>query len=202
MTLNYAEIEPKWQKAWNEAHVYESDPDDRKGVLVTAAFPYVNTPVHIGHIRTYGVTDFYARYKRHRGYNALFPMGFHATGTPILAVAKRIAAGDAELIADLRKFDIPEEDIRKMSDIHFNVDYMIKITEEAFRLAGFGIDWRRKLKSTEPIYSKMVEWQFARLNDAGLLKQGSHPVGWCPNEGNAVGQHDTKGDAEPEIERS
>ena len=200
MTLNYAAIEPKWQKAWADARVYESDPDDRSGMLVTAAFPYVNTPVHIGHIRTYGVADFYARYKRHRGYNALFPMGFHATGTPILAIAKRIAAGDADLMADLRKFDIPDSDIKKMSDIHFNVEYMIKITEEAFRIAGFGIDWRRKLKSVEPIFSKMVEWQFARLNDAGLLKQGSHPVGWCPNEGNAVGQHDTKGDAEPEIE--
>jgi leucyl-tRNA synthetase len=200
MSLNYAEIEPKWQKAWAEAKVYEADPDERKGLLVTAAFPYVNTPVHIGHIRTYGVADLYARYKRHRGFNVLFPMGFHATGTPILAIAKRIAAGDTDLMADLRKFDIPESDIVKMSDIHFNVEYMIKITEESFRLSGFGIDWRRKLRSTEPIFSRMVEWQFARLNDAGLLKQGSHPVGWCPNEGNAVGQHDTKGDAEPEIE--
>jgi leucyl-tRNA synthetase len=200
MTLNYGEIEPKWQKAWAEAKAYESDPDERKGMLITAAFPYVNAPFHIGHLRTYGITDFLARYKRLRGYNVLFPMGFHATGTPVLAFAKRIAAGDNELFSELRKFEIPDSDISKMSDINFIVDYMPLIIEEAFKLSGIGIDWRRKFRSIDPLYSKMVEWQFARLNEAGLLKQGSHPVGWCTNEGNAVGQHDTKGDVEPEIE--
>jgi leucyl-tRNA synthetase len=200
MTLNYGEIEPKWQKAWAEAHVYEPEPDEKNGKLINVPFPYVNTPLHIGHLRTYATTDFHARYKRHRGYNVLFPMAFHATGTPILAIAKRITNKDQDLINDLRKFEIPDADIMKMSDINFVVDYMIVITEAAFKQAGLGIDWRRKFRSIEPIFSKMIEWQFARLNDAGLLKQGSHPVGWCPNEGNAVGQHDTKGDAEPEIE--
>jgi leucyl-tRNA synthetase len=200
MTLNYGEIEPKWQKAWADAKVYEADLDERKGMLVTAAFPYVNAPFHIGHLRTYGITDFLARYKRMRGHNVLFPMGFHATGTPILAFAKRIAAKDKELYGELAKFEIPESEIAKMSDINFIVDYMPTIIEEAFRLSGIGIDWRRKFRSIDPLYSKMVEWQFARLNDAGLLKKGSHPVGWCTNEGNAVGQHDTKGDVEPEIE--
>ncbi|MDE1865897.1 MAG: leucine--tRNA ligase [Candidatus Micrarchaeota archaeon] len=201
MALNYAEIEPKWQKAWVEAKVYESEPDERKGILINVPFPYVNTPLHIGHLRTYATTDFHARYKRHRGYNVLFPMAFHATGTPILAIAKRITNKDKELIEELHKFEIPDSDIAKMEDIYFIVDYMIGITEEAFKQSGLGIDWRRKFRSIEPIFSKMVEWQFARLNAAGLLKQGSHPVGWCPNEGNAVGQHDTRGDAEPEIEK-
>ena len=74
MTLNYSEIEPKWQKAWADAHVYEPEPDEKKGTLINVPFPYVNTPLHIGHLRTYATTDFHARYKRHRGYNALFPM--------------------------------------------------------------------------------------------------------------------------------
>ena len=46
----------------------------------------------------------------------------------------------------------------------------------------------------------MVEWQFLKLKEKGLLTQGRHPVGWCPNDNNAVGQHDTKHDVQPEIE--
>ena len=200
MPINYGEVEERWRKAWNGARVYEPQPNDSEPVFVTAAFPYVNTPQHIGHLRTYGTADVYARYMRLRGKNVLFPMGFHATGTPILAVAKRIREGEQEIIDTLASFDIPIEDIKKMSDPMFCAEYIMHMHEEGFVLSGLSIDWRRKLISIEPIFSKMVEWQFGKLNEAGVLKKGMHPVGWCPNENNAVGQHDTKGDAEPEIE--
>lgn len=200
MPIDYKELEGRWRAAWKDAHVYEPEPDDREAVFVSAAFPYVNTPQHIGHLRTYGTTDIYARYMRLKGKNVLFPMGFHATGTPILAVAKRIANNDADLIGTLSDFDIPIEDIRKMADPLFCANYIMGMHEEGFTLSGLSIDWRRRLISIEPIFSRMVEWQFGKLNEAGMLKKGLHPVGWCPNENNAVGQHDTKGDTEPEIE--
>ena len=200
MTINYGELEERWRKAWNEAKVYEPEPNDNEPVFVTAAFPYVNTPQHIGHLRTYGTADVYARYMRLRGKNVLFPMGFHATGTPILAVAKRVLKGDKDIIDTLMDFDIPIEDIKKMSDPVFCAEYIMHMHQEGFVISGLSIDWRRKFISIEPIFSKMVEWQFGKLNDAGMLKKGLHPVGWCRNENNAVGQHDTKGDAEPEIE--
>lgn len=199
--MDYADMEGRWQKAWNEAHVYEADADGEKHLLVTAAFPYVNTPQHIGHLRTYGTADLYARYMRLRGYNVLYPMGFHATGTPILAIAKRLAGKDEELIKELRAFEIPDDEIARMSDPLYCANYILQIDEEGMRLAGLSIDWRRKLKSIEPMFSKMIEWQFQKLKEKGYLTQGSHPVGWCPNENNAVGQHDTKGDVEPEIEQ-
>ena len=104
--IDYKAIEEKWQKAWSDAKVFEAEPDDRPGLLVTAAFPYVNAPQHIGHLRTYGTTDMYARYKRMRGFNVLFPMGMHATGTPVIAFAKRIANNDQELVDELKVFHI------------------------------------------------------------------------------------------------
>ncbi len=51
----------------------------------------------------------------------------------------------------------------------------------------------------EPFFSKFIEWQFGILNEKGYLVKGKHPVGWCPNDNNAVGMHDTKHDVEPEI---
>ncbi|MGC8662333.1 MAG: leucine--tRNA ligase [Candidatus Micrarchaeia archaeon] len=198
--LNFSEIEKKWQKEWEENKIFESEPNEKEPYMVTAAFPYVNSPLHIGHVRTYGIADILARYKRMRGYNVLFPMGFHATGTPIIAFAKRIKEGDKDLIENLKYFNIPDEDIKKMTDPIFIVDYFTKHIERDMRTSGFSIDWRRKFVSTEPIFSKFVEWQFGILSKNNLLTKGRHPVGWCPNENNPVGMHDTKHDVEPNIE--
>ena len=113
-------LDKKWQMEWEREKVYEADPkigkkETKKGKkesadtekkktenaeqhkkYITAAFPYPNSPQHIGHARTYTTTDIYARYWRLRGYNVLFPMAFHVTGTPILAMARRIAEKDEE----------------------------------------------------------------------------------------------------------
>ncbi len=198
--IDYTAIEKKWQEEWANAKVFEAEPNDKPGYMVTAAFPYANTPQHIGHIRSYGTADMLARYKRMRGYNVLYPMAFHATGTPVLAIAKRLKNNDDDLIHELHDlFHISKEDIEKMTDPVFIVEYMMKEQEQGMIRQGLGIDWRRKFRSIDPIFSKFVEWQFAILNAKGFLVQGKHPLGWCPNENNAVGMHDTKGDVEPEI---
>ena len=82
------EVARKWQQRWLNDRVFEADPDpSRPKFFVTAAFPYPNSPLHMGHGRTYTIADVYARYMRMKGYNVLFPMGFHYTGTPILTMA-------------------------------------------------------------------------------------------------------------------
>ncbi|MEM2094839.1 MAG: class I tRNA ligase family protein, partial [Candidatus Bathyarchaeia archaeon] len=89
--LDWKRLEEKWQKRWAEAHVFEADAHPGKPkFFITIAFPYPNMPFHVGHGRPYTLTDVYARYMRMRGYNVLFPMAFHYTGTPILAIAKRV----------------------------------------------------------------------------------------------------------------
>ncbi|MEM3405124.1 MAG: leucine--tRNA ligase [Candidatus Micrarchaeaceae archaeon] len=199
--IDYKSIEEKWQAEWEKAKIFESDVNnEKKPYMVFAAFPYVNSPQHIGHLRTYGTADILARYMRMRGYNVLFPMGLHATGTPVLAFAKRIANNDKELIDEMKLFEVPEEAIKKMTSPEFIAEYFEKRTIEEMHRMGYSIDWRRMFVSIEPFFSKFVEWQFGILNEKGLLVQGKHPVGWCPNENNAVGMHDTKHDVEPEIE--
>jgi len=199
--INYKEIEIKWQKAWSDSKVFEVEPNEKPGLLVTAAFPYVDMPQHIGHIRTYGTADLYSRYMRMTGQNVLFPMAFHKTGTPILAIAKRVASGEPEIIKDLKMFGVSNESvIKKMSDPNYVADYFVEVTQKSMMATGYGIDWRRTFTSTDPLYSKMVEWQFMKLKEKGYLTQGSHFVGWCPNEKNAVGQHDTKHDIQPELD--
>ena len=198
--MDYEEIESKWQAAWEDEAVFEPISDQRQSYMVSSAFPYVNGPPHMGHVRTYGTADVLARYKRMRGFNVLFPMGYHVTGTPILAQSKRIKNKDPLLIKDLKKFGISDEDIGKMEDPLYLASYFIEAFRKAFRDLGLSIDWSRQLVSIDPKFSKFIEWQFSILSENGLLTKGKHPVGWCPNENNAIGMHDTKGDIEPEIE--
>ncbi len=198
--INYGELEKKWQEEWGKARLFEGYVSDKEPFMVTAAFPYVNGPQHIGHMRTYGTADVLARYKRMRGFNVLYPMGFHGTGTPILALAKRLQAKDEELIRDLKLFGIPDSELAKMTDPLYIANYFAGEIESGMHAAGYSIDWRRKLFSIEPAFGKFIEWQFSILNAKGLLTQGRHPVGWCPIENNAVGMHDTRHDVEPEID--
>ena len=76
-----AEYEKRWLKAWNERHLFESDPlKGKKKVFVTFPYPYMNGPVHIGHCFSATRVDVYARFKRMQGYNVLFPWAWHWTG--------------------------------------------------------------------------------------------------------------------------
>jgi len=195
-------IEGKWQKAWEKTGIFEADPDPKKPkYFITVAYPYPNSPQHIGHGRTYTLADVHARYMRMRGYNVLFPMAFHYTGTPILAMTKRLVAGDEDLIDTfVRIYKVPKELLKDFVEPIMIARYFHDEIRTGMREIGYSIDWRREFTTIDPPYNRFIEWQFHKLRDAGFISQGSHPVGWCPSCGNPVGQHDTKGDVEPEFE--
>jgi len=95
MEIDWNAIDKKWQKKWLENNDHEIDPNNKEKKFITVAYPYPNSPQHIGHGRTYTIADVHSRYLRMKGFNVLFPMGFHYTGTPILGMAKRVEANDA-----------------------------------------------------------------------------------------------------------
>jgi leucyl-tRNA synthetase len=195
------QIERKWQKKWEEAKIFEANPDPNKPkYFITVAYPYPNSPQHIGHGRTYTLADVHARYMRMRGYNVLLPMAFHYTGTPVFAMSKRLAANDEDLIDTfLRIYKVPKELLKNFYDPLNMARYFHEEIKAGMKEIGYSIDWRREFTTIDPQYNRFIEWQFKKLREKGYIAQGSHPVGWCPNEGNPVGQHDTQGDVEPEI---
>ncbi|VVB98088.1 Leucine--tRNA ligase [uncultured archaeon] len=192
----------KWQKEWEAAGVYRADAArGKKKKFITAAFPYPNSPQHIGHGRTYTVADAYARYWRMKGYNVLFPMAFHVTGTPIISMAKKLREKDEELLAIFDKiYGISREKAATLTDPTALVMYFSNEIEQGMKEIGYGIDWRRKFYTFDQHFNRFIEWQFHKLKELGYLKTGEHPVPWCPSDNNAVSAHDTKGDIDPEIE--
>ncbi|HEY3094435.1 MAG TPA: leucine--tRNA ligase [Nitrososphaera sp.] len=198
--IDWNSIESKWIKRWEDQKLFQADPDPRDKYFVTVAYPYPNSPQHIGHGRTYTLADAHARYMRMKGYNVLFPMGFHYTGTPILGMSRRVAAGDAELMDTFHKiYKLSDDVISTFVEPVKIASYFHNEIKAGMKEMGYSIDWRREFTTIDRMYSKFISWQFRTLRKKGLIVQGSHPVGWCPRDHNPVSQHDTMGDVEPDF---
>jgi leucyl-tRNA synthetase len=199
--IDWSLIEKKWRQRWDEQQIFNSDPDySKKKYFITVAYPYPNSPQHIGHGRTYTLADAHARYMRMKGYNVLFPMGFHYTGTPILGMSRRIASGDKELLETFQYiYHISEDVIKSFVEPIKIASYFHNEIKLGMKEMGYSIDWRREFTTIDKLYSKFISWQFNTLRKKGLIVQGSHPVGWCPKDQNPVSQHDTIGDVEPDF---
>ena len=78
------EVEPRLQEFWEEQNIYKYDPDSEKPCFsVDTPPPYVSSAhLHVGHAMSYSQAEFIVRYKRMRGYNIFYPMGFDDNGLP------------------------------------------------------------------------------------------------------------------------
>ncbi len=196
--MDWIALEEKWRRKWEEEKYFETDPNNNKKFFVTVAYPYPNSPQHVGHGRTYTLADVHARFMRMLGYNVLFPMGFHYTGTPILGMARRVQDNDLKLLETFRTlYKVPDDKIREFTEPVKIADYFHQEIKTGMIEMGYSIDWRREFTTIDPVYSKFIEWQFKKLKEKNLIIQGTHPVGWCPKDQNPVSQHDTQGDVEP-----
>ena len=202
--IDWRTLERKWQKKWEWRKLHQTDLDPRKPkYFVTAAYPYPNSPQHVGHARTYTIADVNARYHRMRGYNTLFPMGFHYTGTPLFAMSKRLREGDQEIIETLTMiYGIPTTALDKLKEPKAMASYFRDNIRKGMEEIGFSVDWRREFTTIDPLYRQYIQWHFRKLNSKGLITKGTHPVAWCPNDKSPVGVVDTMGDVEPDIGES
>ena len=142
MEYNFADIERKWQKYWEENQTFRvfEDPGKPK-YYVLDMFPYPSgAGLHVGHPLGYIASDIYSRYKRHKGYNVLHPMGYDAFGLPAEQYA--IQTGQHPAITT-------EQNIRRYRE------QMDKI--------GFCYDWSREVRTCDPGYYKWTQWVFIKL---------------------------------------
>lgn len=193
-SISWREIEEKWRRKWEEARIFEADPDlKRKKCFVTFPYPYMNGPLHMGHGFTATRVDIYARFMRMKGYNTLFPWAWHWTGEPIVGASLRLKMGDKELIRALREIDgVPEEELEKFVDPVYMAIYYTRESREVVKRMGFSVDWRREFHTTshEQTYSRFIEWQYETLREKSYVTRGTHPVVWCPQCQSPTGDHD------------
>jgi len=206
--MDFKTVEAKWQKTWTEQKTFEPKTDSgRPKFFFTVPYPYVSGSLHVGHGRTYAVGDVFARYKRMAGFNVLWPMAFHITGTPVLAISSKIADGDLPTIKMHEDYvSVYETDPAEVKEIvqSFGKDpwnvvnyYSGKLVHDFSRM-GFSLDLSRQFTTGDAEYNKFIEWQFRTYQEKGYLKQGKYPILYCVRDRNAVGEDDIKdGDSDP-----
>ena len=83
---DFQKIEKKWQEIWEKEKIFEVKEDLSKGgkekYYVLEMYPYPSSDLHIGHLRNYSIGDSFARFKRMKGFNVLYPMGYDSYGLP------------------------------------------------------------------------------------------------------------------------
>lgn len=151
------EIEPKWQKYWDEHKLYKtSDNDDKSKYYVLEMFPYPSGNLHMGHVRNYSIGDVVARFKKMQGFNVLHPMGWDAFGMP------------AENAAIKNNMD-PEK---------WTLDN-IKNMRKQQKSLGLSYDWDREVATCNDEYYRWTQWLFQQFYKKGLAYRKKAKVNWC-----------------------
>jgi leucyl-tRNA synthetase len=152
-------IAGKWQKRWEKKGIFKTkESNGKKKFYVLEMFPYPSgSGLHMGHLRNYAMGDSFARYKRMKGFNVLYPMGYDSFGLP------------AENAAIKQKVDPrtwTEKNIKKM--------------EKQQKSIGLSYDWSREIMTHSKEYYKWTQWIFLKLFEKGLAYRKEAPVNWCP----------------------
>ena len=169
MDYDFLRIEKEWQDAWNKASKYKVDEVEGKPKFyVLDMFPYPSgAGLHVGHPLGYIASDVMARYKRHKGFNVLHPMGFDSFGLPAEQYA--IQTGQHPAITTEANTDRYRDQMQKI---------------------GFSFDWSREVMTSDPSYYKWTQWVFGRLfeswfdRDAGKAKLLSELIAAFKSNGN------------------
>ncbi|MFC7292331.1 leucine--tRNA ligase [Hirschia litorea] len=158
---NAREVEPKWQKAWAEAAVFEAkspaEAGDMPKAYVLEMFPYPSGRLHMGHVRNYAMGDVVARYHLSKGYNVLHPMGWDAFGMPAENAAMEKGAQPGVWT-------------------HENIDAM----KAQFAPLGLSLDWKREFATCDAEYYGQQQKIFLKFWENDLVFRKKSKVNWDP----------------------
>ena len=150
MNYDFKRIEDKWQQYWAKNQTFKADNQSKKEKFyVLDMFPYPSgAGLHVGHPLGYIASDIYARFKRHKGYNVLHPMGYDSFGLPAEQYA--IQTGQHPAVT---------------------TDTNIKRYREQLDQLGFSFDWSREVRTSDPAYYKWTQWIFIQLFNSWYNKE-------------------------------
>ena len=143
-------------------------------ILVTAALPYANGPIHIGHLVEYIQTDIWVRFQKLRGNNCRFFCADDTHGTAIMLSAQKNKISEEEWIAR-----ISEEHQRDFASFDIQFDHYGSTNSESNRQLCHEI-WQN-LKDAGLIFEKEIDQLFDP--EIGIFLADRYVTGTCPNCG-------------------
>ena len=161
---NPRETEPRWQKAWADAQLFEAREDaPGEKYYVLEMFPYPSGRIHMGHVRNYTMGDVLARYKRARGFNVLHPMGWDAFGMP---------AENAAMQNKVHPRDWTYANIAAM--------------RAQLKSMGLSLDWSREFATCDVEYYHRQQMLFLDFLEKGFAYRRKSKVNWDPVDGTVL----------------
>jgi leucyl-tRNA synthetase len=154
------EIEPRWQAHWESLGLHTTDltATTKPRYYLLTMWPYPSGDLHIGHWYVKTPTDALARYKRMKGFNVFYPVGFDAFGLP------------AENAAIKRKIHPREWTVANMENMR-----------RQLRSMGASFDWSKEVVTCDPAYFGWNQWIFLKFYEKGVAYRKQAPVDWCPS---------------------
>ena len=169
---DFAAIEQKWQKYWEDNGTFKASDDySKKKFYALVEFPYPSGHgMHVGHIKAYSGLEVVSRKRRMQGYNVLFPIGFDAYGLPTENTAIKTGVHP-----------------RQVTD-----ENIVKFTGQ-LKKVGFSIDWSRVIDTTDEKYYKWTQWIFLKMFEKGLVFRDKTLVNYCPSCKVVLSNEDSQG---------
>jgi valyl-tRNA synthetase len=166
---DFAEVEERWRKTWRDEDHYFDIHSKKPRFVIDTPPPYPTGNFHIGNALNWCYIDFFARYKRMKGFNVMFPQGWDCHGLPTEV--------KVEEINRITKNDVSREEFRKMCrDLTTrNIDAM-RLT---LRKMAFSTDWSNEYITMTPKYYSKTQLSFLRMLASGYIYQSEHPVNYC-----------------------
>ena len=152
MEYNFKEIESNWQAYWAKNKTFAAkDGGEKPKYYVLDMFPYPSgAGLHVGHPLGYIASDIVSRYKRHKGFNVLHPMGYDSFGLPAEQYA--IQTGQHPKITTEQNIARYREQLDKI---------------------GFSFDWDREVRTSNPDYYKWTQWIFIQIFNSWFNKNNN-----------------------------
>ena len=173
----------------------------------------MNGRLHLGHAFSLSKCEFQSRYQRLIGKNVLFPFGFHCTGMPIAAAAKRVQnefKEDPDIIKHikehkvkktkkgmtqveiLKEVGVADEDLQKFENPYFWLQYFPPYAQADLEKLGANIDFRRSFITTDKqkYYDKFIEWHMLKLKEHNFVEFGKRNAIYSISEDQPCADHD------------
>jgi valyl-tRNA synthetase len=172
------EIEKKITDKWKVSELDKFDIKTKKKIYsIDTPPPYVNAPVHIGQAITYCYMDFFARYRRMKGFEVIFPLGLDRNGLPIEMAAEK-AFGVSPFRDGRDKFI---EACKKL------LEQTSSETQDSFAKLGISFTSYKEgkhvgavYKTDSPEYRKITQATFIELFKKGLIYEDNRINNWDP----------------------
>jgi valyl-tRNA synthetase len=201
------EAEPRWRAQWEQwgIHHWDNAKPRRDTFVVDTPPPTVSGSLHIGHVFSYTHQDFIVRYRRMRGDNIFYPMGWDDNGLPTERRVQNIynvradpyVAYQSDLIIetvpdDIKPAELPEPSVISRQNFielcHRVTAEDEKVFKNLFTRLGLSVDWSEEYATIAPVSRAIAQRSFLDLYDKGHIYQLDAPTMWDIDFKTAVAQ--------------